>query len=495
MKQGFYIFALIFFSALSVSAFAAEVPSDGSIPPEEEMQPAPIEIKPEPQSGSVPATESATTSAAGASNPRPTPTVTPVESVESATTPSAASSVPVTETELETPIPLPTSTPVEEFVSPWMWLVGLLALAGGSVYGAYSLMKASQPKGAQSANTCDAIEESLDQKQYELSLVEHEFSVYEETLRVLEEKAQERVQAEKNKVVKKIESVAKDTVLGKKGESESRAAFDTAEKVKDTFDDIQKKIKKAKEVADMLRGKRDGLTAEVKTLEASYVACVANLPDAAKALAGSGFTLAVPSNRPVRAIIFDWAGVMATEAFWIWGRKNEIDMTQIMAVDMQVNTGEMRHEEFVAFVAKVSGKKPEEVWKGVKGEMILNEELIARIRELKKKYKIGLLSNFTAPWLREVIDENKLWDLFDEHIISSEHALVKPDRKIYKKMLTLLDVPAEECVFADDRQVNVDAAKKLGIRAFIFSDVAQFTKDLKTVGVSLKPEEGEVSKQ
>lgn len=497
MNRIFFALAFTFFLSVGLPVIAAEVPADGSTgsTPQEDagMQGVPVEVKPEAQmetqAESIPETELATSSPAGSVEPRPVPAA---EAAEPA--PVVVPAATVTEEEqVLTPESLPES-PAEPAISPWMWLVGLLALAGGSVYGAYSFMKASQTKSTQSGNTCDAIQEALNQKKYELSLVEHETSFYEEALRVLEEKVEEKAEAEKGKVIKKIEGAAKDAILGKKGESDARAAFDTAEKIKSTYEDAQKKIKKTREILEMLRGKQGGLTAETQTLEASYVACVAQLPDAAKALAGVGIKLAAPGNRPVRAIVFDWAGVMATEAYWVWVRKNVTDVGPLISIDSKVDSGEMPHEEFVAMVAKVSGKTSEEVWRGIKSEMALNEELIALIRELKKKYKIGLLSNFTAPWLREVMDENKLWDLFDEHIISSEHKLVKPDAKIYKKMLTMLDVSAGEVVFADDRQINIDAAKKLGMRGFLFTDTEQFIKDLKTAGISVKPEESSGSK-
>lgn len=486
MSRIFSIAVLVFFLSLGVPAYASQVPpdgsADGSTPAgDASAQGAPQEVKPEPQTGTAPVAELATSTVAtsttsGSAEPRPTPT----EPAKPAST-----ALPVGG-EIPHPVVAPAST--SEPISPWVWLVGLLALAGGGVYGAYSVMKATQTKGGQSGNTCDAIEKTLTEKQYELSLVQHEFSFYEQTVRVLEEKAKEKAEAEKNKVVKKIENTAKDALLGKKGESEARTVFDTAEKAYGVYEDIQKKIEKTKEMLDMLRGKRDGLSAEVKTLEASYVACVAKLPETAKTLATGGIKLAIPGSRPIRAIIFDWAGVMATEAYWIWVRKNVTDVAPLMAVDQKVDSGEMSHEDFVALVAQVSGKTSAEVWAGVKSEMILNRELLALIHELKKKYKIGLLSNFTAPWLREVMDENALWSLFDEHIISSEHKLVKPDAKIYKKMLSMLDVEAGESVFADDRQINIDAAKKVGIRGFLFTDVEQFKKDLKSVGVSVKPE-------
>ncbi len=489
MKRAILFIFFAFLLVIGVPVFAS-VPSDGSadgsVPaPDPAIGGAVPETKPEPQAVSVPATELATTSAAVSAEPRSVPTPAP--------SPSAPAPAPGLEdgSSAESPIELPVETPPDasEPVSPWVWLAGLLVFAGGGLYGAYSFMKGMQTKNAPTGNTCDAIQETLNQKQYELSLVDHELSFYEEALKVLEEKAKDTVESQKNKIIKNVEAAAKDTLLGKKGESDARAAFDAAQKAKETYDDIEKKIEKTKKMLEMLRGKHGGLSAEAKTLEASYAACVARLPEAAKALAADGLTIVVPGSRPVRAIIFDWAGVIAAEAFWIWSRKNTVDISPILAVDMSVNTGEMPHDEFVAVVAKAAGTTPAEAWAGIKKEMVLSRELIALIRELKKKYKIGLLSNFTAPWLREVMDENQLWDLFDEHIISSAHKLVKPDAKIFKKILSMLDVAPDEAIFADDRRINIDGAKKAGIRAVLFTDVEQFKKDLKRMGVSVKPEE------
>lgn len=488
MRSAIFLALLVFLPAYAF----AEVPADGSAggvpivekpvetqqpalelsdstsaqPPTEVLPEASPEVKPE----SAPTTTTATPEPA---KPAAMPTVVPsVPSVAPTQSPA----------EIEVPAVAPDSNTI---FSPWFWLAGLIAVAGGSVYGAYSLMKASQAKGNQAPNTCDAFQNSLSQKEYELSLAEHELSFHEEALRILKEKALEQAEAMKNKVIGKVEATAKDVLLGKKGESDARAAFDSAIKAKDTYEDTQKKIEKTKELIDMLRGKRDGLSIEAGELQLSYAACVAKLPDAAKVIAAAGLKIVVPGNRPIRAIIFDWAGVMATEAYWIWVRKNITDITPLMSVDMKLDVGEMPHEEFVALLAKLSHKTPADVWSEVKSEMILNIELIALISELKKKYKIALLSNHTAPWLREVLDENNLWSLFDEYIISSEHKLVKPDSKIFKKMLTMLDVEAGEAVFTDDRQINVEGAQKIGIRSFLFTDVERFKKDIKSVGISV----------
>jgi putative hydrolase of the HAD superfamily len=188
---------------------------------------------------------------------------------------------------------------------------------------------------------------------------------------------------------------------------------------------------------------------------------------------------------PIRAIVVDWAGVMSTEAYWLWADKNIKDQTVIKGVDDRVDIGEMLHEEFLEIVSRESGKTPEEVWEGVKAELVINTSLVSLLRSLKKDYKIALLSNYTAPWLREIIDTNKLWDLFDEYIISSEQKMIKPNPDIFEAMLGKLLLTGREVVFTDDRQKNVDAAIRFGWNAVLFTNTEQFANDLKNLGVKV----------
>ncbi|MBY0539143.1 HAD-IA family hydrolase [Patescibacteria group bacterium] len=489
MNRFIFFFAIVLLVTSGASAFAADVPADAGtggapVPADAGSQSAPAEIKPEPQAESMPVAELATSSAAGSSNPRPVPTAEPAKPLP------VVPVLPVTETE-SAPAPVSVSTTSQETgMAPWVWLLGLLSIAGGGIYGAYSYMKASQPKEAQSGNTCDAIQESIDQKKYELSLAENEVSFYEEALRVLEEKAQEKAEAEKNKVVKKVEGVAKDVLLGKKNDSDARTVFDTAEKAIDTYEDIQKKIQKTKEVVEMLRGKRDGLRAESKALEASYVACVANLPDAAKVFATGGIKLAVPGTRPVRAIIFDFYGVFFTEVAVPWFRSVFPDVAQADAMKARYcepsDKGEINEDDFFAALGALQGKTGPEVRSTWIASGTFNEELAELTKILRRNFKLALCSNSQPKLFEDISTANGVPALFDEIVVSSQVRLVKPDPKIFKLVLSRLTVDASEALFFDDNVVNVAAARKLGIRSFVFTDTGQFRKDLESVGVSVK---------
>ncbi len=190
----------------------------------------------------------------------------------------------------------------------------------------------------------------------------------------------------------------------------------------------------------------------------------------------------------IKAIIFDWAGVIGADGYWAWlkkdvpGSEERIDFFE--KISGQVDSGELSNEEFVAILVKESGQTADMIWNQIKSETFINWELVSKIKELKGKYKIGLLSNFTYPWLSEILTMNNLWEIFDDNIISSEYGIVKPDAKIYLKMLDMLAVSPEEAVFTDDRQVNVDGAKAVGMNVFLFKDNETLLEDLKTLGIN-----------
>ena len=190
-----------------------------------------------------------------------------------------------------------------------------------------------------------------------------------------------------------------------------------------------------------------------------------------------------------KAIIFDWAGVLAEDGFWTWLRVNIPDIDsrkqEFQKLSEKVDGGAIPHDDFMQSLSKKVGKSPDQVWQEVKKEIRVNHQLIDFISELKQRYTIALLSNFTYPWLNEIISENELWELFDHHIISSKHKLIKPNPEIFEKMLTMLQVNKNEAIFVDDRQYNVDAANALGIRSFLYTNLKTFKEDLRSVDIPL----------
>lgn len=100
------------------------------------------------------------------------------------------------------------------------------------------------------------------------------------------------------------------------------------------------------------------------------------------------------------------------------------------------------------------------------------------IEELKKKYKIALLSNFSnglENFLQEVF---KIYHLFDLVVSSYNVKMKKPDRRIYEHTIEKLGILPEEAVFIDNLEENVKGAEAVGIKGIIFKDVEQCRFDL-----------------
>lgn len=75
---------------------------------------------------------------------------------------------------------------------------------------------------------------------------------------------------------------------------------------------------------------------------------------------------------------------------------------------------------------------------------------------------VALVTNAT-PWLADDLARLGIADLAHTVVGSADIGVVKPDRRIYEIALERAGVPAERCLFVDDRKENVDAAVALGM--------------------------------
>jgi len=59
-------------------------------------------------------------------------------------------------------------------------------------------------------------------------------------------------------------------------------------------------------------------------------------------------------------------------------------------------------------------------------------------------------------------------DFFDGVFVSSDYLMLKPDVEIYKTFLEKYGLKGDECLFIDDREDNIEGAKKAGLNTFRF---------------------------
>ena len=103
------------------------------------------------------------------------------------------------------------------------------------------------------------------------------------------------------------------------------------------------------------------------------------------------------------------------------------------------------------------------------------------IQELKEQgYYVYLLSNYGKTSFEAARDNGRLsfLSLVDGAVISYEVKIVKPEQGIYMALLEKYNLKAEECVFLDDKEENIEAAKKLGFHGIVVKSGEQAMKEL-----------------
>jgi len=187
------------------------------------------------------------------------------------------------------------------------------------------------------------------------------------------------------------------------------------------------------------------------------------------------------ANMPIRALIFDFGGVI-TNMRWDVARdlekkhalerntllKTLYDADDWRAVELGQGNIEEWRESAHQRLEEAAGKKLpylHEEWRQSWG---LIEENIALIKALRPPYKVSILSNADLTLEDRIEQTMKMRHLFDDVISSAVVGLAKPDERIYRLAAERLGLPPEECVFIDDLDRNVEAARAIGMSAIHF---------------------------
>lgn len=101
------------------------------------------------------------------------------------------------------------------------------------------------------------------------------------------------------------------------------------------------------------------------------------------------------------------------------------------------------------------------------------------IKNLKKRgYKLYLLSNITEDsyfYINNLIDIDSI---FKGGIYSYKENLIKPDYNIYNLIVDRFKFDKSETIFFDDKEKNVIAANKMGLKSYVFTSIDDVEKKL-----------------
>lgn len=185
-----------------------------------------------------------------------------------------------------------------------------------------------------------------------------------------------------------------------------------------------------------------------------------------------------------KAILFDIGGVLwhptGTPLSANWAARCGLS---VAAFDQVVYNSEWGAQ---ALVGKISGA---EMWQKIGKQLGLSPaetdecqkeywagdwdiDLLTYCRELKSRYKLGILSDAESN-AREMVQTWVNDELFDVIVFSSEVGVCKPDPYIFQHALARLGVESAETLFLDDRKKNILGAKVLGMSAILYENPNQ----------------------
>jgi epoxide hydrolase-like predicted phosphatase len=184
-----------------------------------------------------------------------------------------------------------------------------------------------------------------------------------------------------------------------------------------------------------------------------------------------------------KAIIFDCFGVLLGNAYKTHLMEVEQEdperAKEIRAINHASDMGILSREETAEYISGLFGIEKEEFLEEQNQVEIPNKQLLDYIAELKKDYKLALLSNISNRERLSIRFQNgELESHFDTIVASGDEGYVKPQPEIYEIAATRLGVAPSECVMIDDIAEFCEGARQVGMQAIQYQTNQQIITDL-----------------
>lgn len=118
----------------------------------------------------------------------------------------------------------------------------------------------------------------------------------------------------------------------------------------------------------------------------------------------------------------------------------------------------------------------------IEGTVAIHDELVAA------DVPTFAITNFSWEKWVTCLGEWPFLERFDGVIVSGLERLVKPDPRLYRLFSERYGIAPEACIFIDDNEANVVAARGFGMNAIHFSSPAALRAELISYGLPLKQE-------
>lgn len=112
-----------------------------------------------------------------------------------------------------------------------------------------------------------------------------------------------------------------------------------------------------------------------------------------------------------------------------------------------------------------------------------NPDMFSSLDKLSREHELYLLSNTNEchySFIQENFDVEKH---FRQRVLSYEVGYAKPDEEIYRVVVEKSELNPGDCLFIDDLEPNVQAARDFGMNALLFTNPEKLRSDLTDYGI------------
>ena len=190
----------------------------------------------------------------------------------------------------------------------------------------------------------------------------------------------------------------------------------------------------------------------------------------------------------IRAVVFDVGGVLEiptdTDLDGRWEQRLGLQRGEFLqrlrrsGLGRDANLGWVSEAEFAQAFGQLYGLDQAmteellaDLWDWYVGE--LNTEIADYFQRLRPRFRTAILSNAAAGGRREEDRRYGFAKMADVLVYSYDVGIEKPDQRIFEITCERLGVRPSEVVFLDDLEVNVVAARRVGMRAVLFQNATQ----------------------
>ena len=185
-----------------------------------------------------------------------------------------------------------------------------------------------------------------------------------------------------------------------------------------------------------------------------------------------------PERNEIRVVLFDVGGVLvelsglAMLLSWLGPRVTAEQARTLWLASPVVRLFETGKMQPVAFAEQMISELSLRVGsKEFLSELYIRSQrllpgAVELVRRVPRSYVRATLCNTNALQWPILMEQPDLIRVFDHHFASHLTGKIKPDEEAFRHVLATLDCKGPETLFLDDSQLNVVAAKRVGMIAY-----------------------------